>query len=122
MLTLLNLGADNVLAYRVEDELTAADVDRVVAALDEKLQEHESLRVYAEVHQLSGVTPQAVWRQIETSLTRLSVVSRIERAALVTYLDWLRRVATAPNPFLRGMETRAFSLSEQHLAQSWVQG
>ena len=122
MLTLLNLGAENVLADRVEDELTAADVDRVIAALDEKLTAHETLRVYAEVHRLSGVTPQAVWRQIETSITRLSVVSRVERAALVTDLEWLRRVAAAPNPFLRGMEVRAFSLSEQHLAQSWIQG
>jgi len=122
MLTLLNLGADNILAYRVDGELNAADIDRVVAALDEKLRDHEMLRVYAEIHQLSGITLQAVWREIEVSLTRLSVISRVERAALVSDQEWLRRIAAAPNPFLRGMEVRAFSLSEQHLAQGWIQG
>ncbi len=120
MLALLDLGVDNLLAYRLDGDVDAADVDRIFKAVDEKLSGHERLRVYAEVHQLSAVTPQALWRDLELSATRLSVLSRTERVALVTDLQWLRQALTLPNPLLSGIQLRVFSLSEQHLAQSWI--
>ncbi|MDP9349459.1 MAG: STAS/SEC14 domain-containing protein [Gemmatimonadota bacterium] len=120
MLALLDLGVDNLLAYRLDGDVDAADVDRIFKAVDEKLSRHERLRVYAEVHQLSAVTPQALWRDLELSATRLSVLSRTERVALVTDLQWLRQALTLPNPLLSGIQLRVFSLSEQHLAQSWI--
>ncbi len=120
MLALLDLGVDNLLAYRLDGDVDAADVDRIFKVVDEKLSRHERLRVYAEVHQLSAVTPQALWRDLELSATRLSVLSRTERVALVTDLQWLRQALTLPNPLLSGIQLRVFSLSEQHLAQSWI--
>jgi hypothetical protein len=120
MLSILDLGVDNLLAYRLDGQVDAADVDRIFKEVDAQLSRHERIRVYAEVHQLSGVTPQALWRDVELSATRLSVLSRTERVALVTDLQWLRQALALPNPMLSGIQLRVFALSEQHLAQSWI--
>lgn len=119
MLSLLDLGPD-VLAYRAEGKLERADIDRVFAEVDRKLESGDGIRVYGEVRSLSGISLDALWRDLRLSLQRWNAISKIEKAALVTDLEWLRKAAVWEDRAFRGIEIRTFPLSEEAEARAWV--
>lgn len=120
MLEILSLGADDVVAYRAEGKIEVSDIERAFEEIDRKLAAHPRVRIYGEVHGLSGVTMHALWRDLDLMVRRPDLLTRVEKAALVTDQEWLRSVGSWQNTFLPGVQIRAFALSEQHLAQSWV--
>ena len=119
MLSVLDLGP-NIVAYRADGALDRADIDRVFADLDRKLATPANLRIYGEVHSLSGLSIGAVWEDIRLSLQRWRIVSRIEKGALVTDIQWLKRAAIWEDKIFHGIHIRTFPLARQVEAQIWV--
>lgn len=119
MLSILDLGP-RVLAYHVEGKVEREDVDRVFAEMDRKLASDEKLRVYAEVESMTGVSLDALWQDVRLGIQRWSALSRIDRAALVTDLGWLRRATIWEDRLLRGIHLRTFPLAERDEARAWV--
>lgn len=120
MIEVLRLGPA-VLGYRIDGAIERADIERAFAEADERLSREGSVRVYLEVHAVQGITWDALWRDVWMGLQRLNLVPRIERAALVTDLEWLRRAASVPDRLIPGLEIQGYPLAEQAQAQSWVQ-
>lgn len=119
MLSVLDLGP-NIVAYRADGAIDRADIDRVFADLDRKIASPANLRVYGEVHSLSGLSFGAVWEDIRLSLQRWRIVSRIEKGALVTDIQWLKRAAIWEDKIFHGIHIRTFPLARQVEAQIWV--
>lgn len=119
MLSTLELAPD-VLAYRVQGGLDRADIESVFAELDRKLASADRIRVYGEVLSLSGMSPAALWQEVRLGLQHAGSISRVERAALVTDLQWLRGAAVWQDQLFRGLSIRTFSLAEQAEARAWV--
>ena len=120
MIEVLNLGS-SVLAYRIDGTLDRADIERAFTAVDEKLNRLGSVRVYLEVHGVQGITWDALWRDVFLGLQRLNLVPRIEKAVLVTDLEWLRRAASVPDRLIPGLEIQAYPMAEKAEARSWVE-
>lgn len=120
MISILQLQP-NVLAYRVEGKLEREDIDRIFAEVDRKLATGEKIRVYAEVHSITGMTLEAIWQDLKLGIQRMNLISKIERAALVTDLGWLRTAVAFEEKMFGGLSIRAFQLSQQMEAQAWVQ-
>lgn len=119
MISILELGP-NVLAYRAEGKLERADIERVFAELDRRLSSGEKIRIYAEVHSLSGISLEALWEDVRLGIQRWSAIAKIEKAALVTDLEWVRKAAVWEDRVLRGLHMRTFPLSGRAEAQVWV--
>lgn len=119
MLTILELGP-NILAYRVEGKLDGADIDRAFAAMDQRLAASGKIRVYAEVVSLAGMRANAVWEDFRKSLAHWDVLPRIEKVALVTDIEWLRRAARLEDRIFRRMEMEAYTLDERDDARAWL--
>ena len=120
MISILQLQP-NVLAYRVEGKLEREDIDRIFAEVDRKLATGEKIRVYAEVHSITGMTLEAIWQDLKLGMQRMNLISKIERAALVTDLGWLRTAIAFEDKVFGRLPIRAFQLSQQIEAQAWVQ-
>lgn len=120
MISILDLQP-NVLAYRVEGKLEREDIDRVFVEVDRKLATGQKIRVYAEVHSITGMTLEAIWQDIKLGIQRMNLIARIERAAVVTDIGWLRTAAIWEDKMFGGLQMRTFHLSQQMEAQAWVQ-
>ena len=120
MLANLDFGP-NVLAYRVEGRLERADIDRAFAEVDARLAGGGKIRVYTEVISLMGISLNSIWDDFRQSVQSWNVIPRIEKAALVTDIEWLRRAAHWEDPMFRGLQIQAFVLADREEAQIWLQ-
>ena len=121
MLEIVDLGPE-VLGYRADGKIEGADVARVFAELDRKLAASDRVRVYAEVVSFSGMTPDALWREIQGSFGRMSTLGKIPRAALVTDIGWIRSAGVLQDRLFSGIEIRTFTLAEAEQARTWIRG
>jgi hypothetical protein len=119
MLAILDLGPD-ILAYRVEGKLEASDIDRAFAAVDRRLAEGGKIRIYAEVISLTGMGLNAIWEDFRKSIEHWDALPRIDRVALVTDVEWLRRVTHLEDRMFRRIQMDAFPLAEREEARAWL--
>ena len=120
MLTILDLGP-TVLGYRVDGRIDRADIERAFAEFDRVAATGGRIRVYAEVQSLGGITPEALWRDLQLGVPRLKHLGRVEKAALVTSIDWLRTAAIWEDKTLGGLHLRTFTGAQQAEARAWIQ-
>jgi hypothetical protein len=119
MISMLEIGP-RILAYRAEGRIEREDVDRVIAEVDRQVSSGETFRVYAEVFSISGMSLDALWRDITASAQRWTALFRIDRAALVTDLEWMRGAAGGDRLSFPGMVIRTYPLAEQTEARHWL--
>lgn len=119
MIEILNISP-NVLAYRIEGAIDREDIDRAFAEVDEKLAGEGSIRVYVELRSITGVSVEALLRDLWLGIQRLNLLPRLEKSALVTDLEWLRRMAGMPDMIFPGLQLKAYSLAEQPEAWAWI--
>ena len=88
MLELLE-AQDGVIAMRATGLLDAADIERGIAAVDEALNTHARLSIYAEVD-IAGMTPRRPLKDIAYGISKLGELRRFWRAAVVTDQHWIQ--------------------------------
>ena len=121
MLTLLDVGPENVLAMRVEDTLSEADVTRLTEELDYAIDRHGRIRVYWEVGAKLGITPKGLWQDLRYGLRNFRKVTKgVERVAVVADQRWLRALADLEGRIFPAMEERSFTHDEQEEALRWI--
>ena len=84
---------DGVIAMRAKGLLDAADIERGIAAVDEALNTHARLAIYAEVN-ITGMTPRALLKDIAYGIFKLRELRRFWRAAVVTDQHWIHWIAS----------------------------
>ena len=122
MLELLPGPAPHVVAFRVGGKLTAREVERVFDALDDALDLHETVNLYAEITKLSGLSLEALVKDLAKSLGLLGRLNRFGRYAVVTDARWIQKAAGIEDRLIPGLEIRAFPLAESEAAGAWVTG
>lgn len=109
---------DNVVAVRCHGRVTKQDYDRVIVpAVSKALKEHQKVRLYYETAaDFAGIDADAVWEDFMIGMGHLS---RWERMAVVTDVEWIRNTMKFFS-FLMPGELRLFPLAEASQANDWV--
>ena len=117
---------DGVIAMRATGLLDAADLERGIAAVDQALNTHARLAIYAEVditgmtpRDITGMTPRALLKDIAYGISKLHELRRFWLAAVVTDQHWIRWIARAEKA-LFPVEIRVFPIAAKEAAMSWV--
>ena len=120
MIELLRDVPDNVVAVVCKGRVTKADYDTVlVPAVDEALEKHGKLRLYYETaSDFGGIDPGAVWEDFKTGMEHLT---RWERIAVVTDVDWIRHTMQFFSFMMPG-EMQTFPLAQAEQARMWIAG
>ena len=113
-------GPDHMLALRLSGTLTADDYDRIADELSAKLKRHERLGVYTETHDLAGMKPAALAKDLRLAFALLGDFQRFPRAALVTQEKWLRTLANTGKVFFPRTDIRQFEPRDKERALAWV--
>jgi hypothetical protein len=118
MIRILDGFPDNVVALAATGRVTKGDYDEVlIPKVNETLARQGKIRCYYEIGpEFSGFEPSAVWEDLKLGVEHLS---RWERVAVVTDIDWIR-VAVNVFRFLVPGKTRVFPTREAPEARRWI--
>lgn len=118
MIELLEGFPDSVVAIAGRSQITATDYETVlIPAVEQALKKHEKIRVYYEIGaDFEGIDSGAVWEDFKVGMEHLS---RWERVALVTDVEWIGKTMKAFG-FILPIEFKLFPLSRAAEARDWV--
>jgi hypothetical protein len=111
---------NHVAAFRLSDELTAEDYDRLVAELELRLKVHARIGVFVDATALNGISTAALTKDLRYGLSKLGQLARFPRSAVVSDRPWLRKIVEVATAILPAMEVRAFESAERDSALAWA--
>jgi len=109
---------DNVVALIAKGQVTKKDYEQVVIPkVEAALKRHPKIRLYYELgSQFSGIDPGAAWEDTKVGIEHLT---RWERAAVVTDVEWIRHMINAFR-FLMPGHFRVFGTAQTSEARAWI--
>jgi hypothetical protein len=118
MIEILEGFPDSVIAFAAKGRVTRNDYDDVlIPKLKEALARRKRVRCYYELgSSFAGIEAAAAWEDFKLGIEHLS---RWERVAVVTDIDWIR-LAVNVFRFLVPGEIRVFATSQAAEARTWI--
>ena len=118
MIEVLTGFPDSVAAFAAKGHVSKEDYDNVlIPKVKEILGRRKKVRCYYELGpEFSRIDPGAAWEDLKLGLEHLS---RWERVAVVTNVDWIR-IALNVFRFLVPGEMRVFATNEASEARRWI--
>lgn len=121
MLQKLTLGTKDVVAFRWEGNFDKKAFDQAMDQFLPELKARDKFNIYLEIVELGEVEANAVWQDIKFySGNFSSLVSKIDKVALVTDNSWLKNLAETSYKLVPGIELKAFPYKEQDVARHWI--
>lgn len=107
-------------AYRISGTLDGDDYDRCIADLEGRLRLHERIGVFCDMTGFTGLTPQAMAKDLRYALSKFGEYRRFARGAIITDSQWLANISEFAGRFFPNTEIRAFEPGEHDLALTWA--
>lgn len=117
MIEMVPTGAENIIGFRLSGKFETGDFEQVTGIMEEKLKEHEKLRVYAEIENFEGMSIQAILKDIAFSLKHYR---DFEKEAVVTNTSWIATLARIGDRILPIIEVKHFRSEEKEDALDWL--
>lgn len=118
MITIAKGFPDNVIAVDCAGHVTRGDYETIlIPAVEAALKHHEKLRLYYRIGpDFEGIDPGAVFEDMKVGFSHLS---RWERIAVVTDIEWIR-LAIRAFAFLLPGAVRFFVIGQEDQARDWI--
>lgn len=111
---------DHVAAFRIYGTLTETDYNAIIPVIEEKLLQHPSIGVLADVSDLGELTIEAIRRDVGYSLSKFGQWHRFQRAAVITDKRWLAGATKLTDAMFPQVEARVFAPGETDAAMRWA--
>ncbi|KLU09343.1 STAS/SEC14 domain-containing protein [Kocuria sp. SM24M-10] len=107
----------NIVTITADGGVTAEDMQRMRAVLDEVVREHDSVRMVAVRGDIdfADISPRALWLDLKSA----GYLKKLERLAVVTDVDWEAKLSEWTTDLLH-VPTRRFRLDERTAALAWI--
>jgi stage II sporulation SpoAA-like protein len=112
----------HVAAFHFQGTLTAGDYDRCIAEIEGRLAAHERIGIFSDLTGMTGITAEAMGRDLRFALGKMGEFHRFARGAIVTERDWLARITKFSALFFPHTEIRTFAPDQREVALVWVGG
>lgn len=117
MITLLPTASDDLIALQIDGRIDDNAYEAVIEAIEERLDRHETLRVYVEVEDLGRISIETVLKDIRFGLKHWD---RFSKMAIVTDTRWLKTITDPVDSLFPPIDLRAFPLEEREAARTWL--
>jgi hypothetical protein len=109
---------DNIVAFSATGQVTRQDYEQVlIPQVEAALKRHLKIRLYYEIGPgFAGFDVGAAWEDFKVGIEHLT---RWDRAAIVTDVEWIRHIAGAFRFFFPG-NLRVFSIDQAAEARTWI--
>ena len=118
MIEVVNGLPDNVVAFAAKGRLTKKDYDEIlIPRIERALRQNAKIRCYYELGpEYAGFDAGAAWEDAKIGIEHLT---RWERVAVVTDVDWIR-LATSAFRFMMPGKVRVFPVAQATEAKDWI--
>lgn len=121
MVQQIDLASPQVLAFRIEKEISEKEMDEVLSIIRNKMEQKEHFNLYLELSEMPKIKPKAFWDSLKFSFSSLGeYLKKLQKGAVVSDKNWLRKAAEAEDKLLPGVDERSFSFSEVEEARNWI--
>lgn len=121
MLEMLNSG-DDVIAVRVSDKITGADLDVIMNRLDVVMASPDKVHVFVETHGIDGIELSGLPSYIKRAMPLFGKLDRFGRVAVVADQAWVRFGTRVESAILPNISYRTYMPEEREEALAWVEG
>lgn len=111
----------HVAAYKLSGQLTASDYDAMISDLEGKLAQYPRIAVVSDLTAMTGLTLEALGKDLRYLVSKLGDYQRFARAAVITDRTWLATMADTAGKFIPNTELRAFEPAEHAVALAWAE-
>jgi hypothetical protein len=81
---------------------------------------HERIGLYCDITGFTGMTPEAMGKDLRYALAKFGEYGRFARGAIVTDKHWLGRISEFAGHFFPHTEIRSFEPEEHDAALTWA--
>lgn len=121
MLRKMNLGYNNVVAFKWEGDFDKKAFDQAMDEFLPELKSREKFNLYIEITGIGGWDVNAVWQDVKFYANNAKeLVKKIDKIALVTDNSWLKNMAETSYKLIPGIELKAYHMDEREVARQWV--
>lgn len=121
MLELMDAG-DDVLAVKVAGKITSADLDAIMARLEDVMRQHEKVHVFVETSGIDGIEISALPSYTARAMPLFTKLNRFGRIAVVADQAWIRMATRIESAILPLISYRVFEPAQRDEALAWVAG
>ncbi|MDX3928608.1 MAG: STAS/SEC14 domain-containing protein [Shinella sp.] len=111
---------EHVAAFRVTGTVTTDDYDKIIPTIEEKLSDYEDIGVLTDLTGFEDMTADALKRDLQYGLSKLSELHRFKRAAVISDKQWIKAATDMTGTLFPQIEARVFSEKEKTQAMNWV--
>ncbi|MCF7221229.1 STAS/SEC14 domain-containing protein [Marilutibacter chinensis] len=113
-------SAPHVAAFHFTGTLTGEDYDACVAEIETRLSMHPRIAVYTDLTGMTGMSAEAMGKDVRYAIDKFGEYSRFARAAVVTERHWLANVSTFVGKLVPTTELKTFEPDERGAAMTWA--
>lgn len=110
----------HVAAFHFTGTLTGEDYDRCIAEIESRLGAYRRIGLYCDLTGFTGLTAEAMTKDLHYGLSKLGEYHRFARGAVVTDREWLGKVSEFAGYFFPHTEIRSFAPGETAAAMAWA--
>jgi hypothetical protein len=116
MLELIDLGFDNIIAYRLGGKITEEEMTSVLSIFREKIDKGQKLIVYQEVVSIGGAEFDAMIEKFKFFKDVGFNFSHFSKIAVVTQSKWLHKIVDLEDKIFRNTDMKGFPIEEKDKA------
>jgi hypothetical protein len=120
MLEMLDSG-DDVIAVRVSDKVTGADLDAIMDRLDDVMGAAEKVHVFVETRGIDGIELSGLASYMKRAMPLFGKLDRFGRVAVVADQAWVRIGTRIESAMLPWVHYRTYMPDEREEALAWVE-
>jgi len=116
MLEMMDIGVENVVAYRLGGKITEEEMTSVLDIFREKIKKGEKLIVYQEVESIGGAEFDAMVEKFKFFKDVGFKFSHFSKIAVVTHAKWIHKLVDLEDKIFRNVDMKGFSIEEKDKA------
>ncbi|OBU17001.1 hypothetical protein AYY19_14345 [Photobacterium aquimaris] len=119
MLTMIDIGIDNAVAFTLSGKVTEDDMKRVLMDAEAKTVDHGGIVIYEEIDSFSGIEFAAIVEELKYLVH--AGLKHITQVAVVADASWIEKVVKVEDALFSNIDIQYFSVAEKQQAITFLQ-
>lgn len=111
MLEFIDIGMENVVAYRLDGKISEEEMRSVISLFREKIDQGEPLVVYQEIVGFGGVEVDAMAEKLK--FFRDVGLAHFSKVAVVTHRKWIHKLVDLEGRLFKHIDMRGFPMEKK---------
>lgn len=116
MIQILETRTNNLIALKLEGEISKNDVEKIHPLLHEITEKGEKANFYFEMHDFHGYNLQGLWADLKVDASHLADYGKMAIVGEKKWQEWASKLTD----FFTNSEVKYFDLAQKKEAMEWI--